>query len=479
MIGVVNGMASCLITALLSASVSETESSENLSPLSLEELLRSVKNTHPELEEADQIVESARAKRFAARGAWDPKMQLRGQWYPLGYYENAQFDAIVRQATPLWGIGIYAGYRIGWGDYPIYKGNLKTLPGGELRAGMDIPLAKDRAIDPNRAEIKRTSKLSKASECKRRTIQLKLGLEAAKSYWAWVASGQELRVQRELLAVAQQRDAGLRDQAELGSIPPIDVVDNQRLVLERQSKLIASQQKFQGATLDLSLYLRDSNQNPVRISENRLPTPDREASGHLTTLKTVVRNVDAEPALRRRPEVCELQQKLAAARVQLRLSRNQRSPQINTQAFVARDIGIGANELAATEFGIGLSVELPLALTQARGNFRSAQAEVNQWNAKYRGLRDRIAIELQSAQVGLEAAYKQIEVAQKQVEAAKTLAEAERHKLIQGASNLVIVNLREIAAADAARQEIEVIARFQYAVAEYLTASGVGVWRNQ
>ncbi|MCA9583589.1 MAG: TolC family protein, partial [Myxococcales bacterium] len=240
-------------------------------PLTLREVLLVVAETHPELEAADQDVEAARGAALAAEGGWDPILRVRGRWSPVGYYDNGQVDAIVQQATPLWGAGLFAGYRLGWGDFPIYKGEQQTLSDGEFRAGVDVPILRDGPIDARRAQIDRTEFLTEAAECERQAKALKVALEASKAYWTWVAAGQEVRVQRDLLAVAQRRDVGLREQANQGSIPPIFVVDNERLVLDRESKLIASVRSFQEATLELSLFLRDSQRMPVRVSEDRVP----------------------------------------------------------------------------------------------------------------------------------------------------------------------------------------------------------------
>lgn len=440
-------------------------------PLTLHEVLLAVDATHPDLEVADRLVDRADAERFAARGSWDPDVRVGTVWAPVGYYDNGQVDALVRQATPAWGLGFFAGYRLGWGTYPVYRGGLQTLSRGEVRAGLDLPLWKDGPIDARRAEIRTTRLRSGAAACERRATRLRVAQRAARAYWRWVASGLEVRIQRNLLAVAETRDAGLRDQAALGSIPPIVVVDNERLVLDRRAKLVEAQQIFQRATLELSLFLRNAGKKPQRAGEGRLPQRIPDA----VSVDLGSEEDDVAHALARRPEACRLDQERAAARVALRLARNQRAPAIDARAFVARDLGSGPAELAPTELGAGLTVEMPLLLRRARGQYRAAQAEVRGLDAQLRGLRDRVAAEVRQARVDLDAARKQVVIARRQVEAARNLADAEREKLREGASDLVVVNLRELAAADAARLEVEALAAYQRARADYLTATGRGL----
>ncbi len=59
-----------------------------------------------------------------------------------------------------------------------------------------------------------------------------------------------------------------------------------------------------------------------------------------------------------------------------------------------------------------------------------------------------------------------------QVERANQLAEAERERLREGASDLVVLNLRELAAAEAANQVIDAHADFERARADFLVATG-------
>jgi outer membrane protein TolC len=439
-------------------------------PLSLPEVLGSVDATHPKLEAAERGVEKATADQLSARGGWDPTLSVRGKWVPVGYYENGTVDTTVRQATPLWGVGVYAGYRLGWGSFPDYRGGQRTLSGGELRAGIDVPLWKDGPIDPRRAGVRTSDALADATRCDMDATQLDLRRRAAGAYWRWVATGQEVRIQRELLSVAEDRDRGLREQAKAGSVPGITVVDNERLVLDRRSKLVDARREFQAATIKLSLYMRDAELKPILADGQRVPAqiPD-------VRLELAPETAEVQDSLSRRPEVCALQRERDAAAIDVRLKRNQRAPSINAQGFVARDLGIGSESLQPVELGVGLSFEMPLALRKARGELKAARAEKSRVDARLRGAMDRVAAEIRTARVELEAAGRQVELAARQVAVAQELADAERDKFREGASNLVIVNLRELAAANSARLEVEARADHQKARADYLSATGRGL----
>ncbi|MCA9656607.1 MAG: TolC family protein [Myxococcales bacterium] len=436
-------------------------------PLELDEVLESVRRTHPGLEGAKRAVDERDALEFAARGGFDPKLAIRGKWAPVGYYPQGQIDALVQQATPVWGIGLYAGYRLGLGSYPIYKGDLRTLSGGELRAGVSVPLWRGGLIDERRAELRKARIAQKGARLRYDAEQLALERDAAKAYWSWVAAGQSLEVAERLLEIAEARDAALRDQVAAGSIPAIVIVDNQRLVLDRKAKVVAAELELQAAALDLSLYLRDDRLRPVRPGRERLPERMPGTRGDLGSLEDAV-----ALALQQRPDALALAADREAAEVEVRLARNQRAPAIDLQAFAARDLGDGPAELRPTELGVGITVEVDLPLRKARGKHRAAQARAGRIDAERRALRDGVEAEVREAWLTVEAAAQRVVLARLQRDAADQLAEAERELLHAGSSDLLDVNLRERAAADAATLEIDALADYHSAHAELAAAVG-------
>lgn len=456
------------LIALLWSWVAGSSAVRAAEPLELQDVLESVEATHPTLESATRDVDEADGLALSARGGFDPTLTIRGRYNPVGYYGNGQVDTMVRQPTPAWGIGVYAGYRLGLGSYPVYKGELQTLSGGELRAGVDVPVWKDGPIDDRRAKIKKSEHALSGARASRDATSLQLAGQAASAYWSWVAAGRRLIIARNLLAIAERRDAGLNEQAVAGAIERIKVVDNRRLVLDRMAKVVEAERAFESAALALSLYYRTGDNEPIRPGEARVPTALPEP------VRPDVPSIDTEvaEAVRRRPDVEALSAKRRASDVDVRLAKNQRAPGVNLQGFVAKDFGAGPPELAPVELGVGVVVEMPLPLRKARGDLRAAKAGRASVDAKLRGLHDKIGAEVRTAYVALQAAEQSVLLAREQVSVAQQLAEAERTRFSEGLSDLVIVNLRELAAAEAATQEVDALADYHRAHAQFLVSTG-------
>ena len=430
--------------------------------------MESVAKTHPTLEQSRTKRDAADGKALAARGGFDPKLALKGKWSPVGYYDTAQLDASIQQATPVWGASVYAGYRFGWGNFPVYKGDLQTREWGELRAGLDIPVWNGGPIDARRAKIATTKARLRGAGAGIDATSLKLQREAADAYWGWVGAGSRLAIAEGLLGLARERQKALDALVDAGAVEEIKKADNERLVLSREAKVVKAKQTLDKAAIDLSLFFRDAQQRPVRPTADQVPpaVPEPAAPSDVALRKGV------DEAWNLRPELRVLDAERDAASVEVRLAKNQRSPDASVQTFVAKDFGPGPAELSPAEFGVGFVLSIPIPLRKARGALQVAKADLAGLDAKVRATRDKVEADVHKAHVALVAAHRAWLLADRQVEVAETLADAERSKFREGASDLVVVNLRELAVADAQVSVIDAATDYQRARAAFVAATG-------
>ena len=111
-------------------------------PLGFEEVLQSVRAHDPRIRQAVAQLRKAESKTTSARGAFDPRLEGDGKILTGAYYDLRQADVELRQPTTLWGSEIFVGYRVGLGvneRWPTYRDD-QTLSGGEVRAGIEVPI---------------------------------------------------------------------------------------------------------------------------------------------------------------------------------------------------------------------------------------------------------------------------------------------------------------------------------------------------
>lgn len=441
------GLGALLITLTVSTrSAAQTQAPE---PIYVEQVLRSVEMHHPQIRAAVARLQRAQGDALSARGAFDPRLKASGDVLTGGYYELRRVDVELLQPTPIWGTDLYAGYRLGLGvedeRFPSYY-PWETLEGGEVRAGIRIPLWRDGVFDPRRAARQRTALLRDAAEDGVAGAQLDLLLRGAESYWRTVAAGQAVGVAEALLQLAETRQEQIEQRQEQGAVARITVLDNERALFDRQRKLVVARRKFAKAAFNLSLFLRNSDGAPVRATEEELPSDIAPPEPPPLQVDDV-----ADTLVSCHPKVRQLQGKLAAARVSRRLARTQVAPEIAADFEVSRDLGDATRNitLPGTNFKAGVLFSMPLPLRKARGKARAASAKVTALEQRLRFLRDRLQAKTRDLATRVRAALERLTVAKDLRSRAEDLAEAERQRFQLGAGTLLTVNIREQAAADA------------------------------
>jgi len=429
-------------------------------PLGFDEVLQSVNAHDPRIRQAAERVRKAEGNTSAARGAFDPRLEGDGKLLTGAYYDLRSADAELRQPTTLWGSEIYVGYRVGRGvneRWPTYRDD-QTLSGGEVRAGIEVPIWRGGLIDPERAARARAVDLEEAADQDLSVTKLDLELAAARAYWSWVSAGQNRRVAQDLLDLAEQRDAQLRRRLQAGSIAKFDVTDNERILLERRAYLVSAERAFEKASFELSLFLRDEKGQPMVAGEERIP--DRVSVEPVEEL-SVERAV--EQVLICHPEVKQARALLEAAEVDQSLARNRVAPEIDALFEYSRDLGqlTGTDldfTLPGNVFEAGVKLSMPLLFRSDRGRASAARAVVAENREKVRFLADQLRARTRDAASAVEAAQERAALTEDVVETAAELAEGERRRFEVGSSNLIFVNLREQQAALARVRYIEAVA---------------------
>jgi outer membrane protein TolC len=439
--------------------------------LELIEVLRSVEKHYPLLAAAVEERALAQARLLSRQGAFDLNFKAKGKLKPEGYYETYEGGALLEQPTTFWGAELFGGYRIGSGDFAIWDGGDQTNDGGEFSVGFRLPLLRDRAIDTRRAQLRKAAIEADAAEPLIRSRLLGFSRDAAFAYWDWVAAGMRVSVARQLVDTAQKRQSQLSRRVERGALPTIDLVDNQRLIVDREVRLISAERTFEQAAIDLALFLRDHEGSPLAIGAERLPQrfpeetrPDSEAVQR-----------DIERAVAQQPILQKLDLEINKLEVELALAKNRTLPGLDVSLAGSQDIGGAAKDPDDKGPGVleaKIEIALPVQRREARGQVAAASARLRQLESERRFARDRIAAEVQKARTALRAAYDQLGATRENVDLARRLRQAEERKLLLGTSNLINVNIRELQAFDAESSLIAAQADYFRALANYRAALG-------
>ena len=442
------------------------------SALRLEQVLRSTRAQHPKVFEALQQASAADGDVLAGLGYFDPTLTAKGEGLPHGDYQNGKGEVALKQRTGLWGLSLVGGWRLGRGDFPIYKKDQSTSSGGEATLGMSLPLLRGGPIDTGRAKLWASRHKRVVAQLGVDQVQLELSRRAAHSYWSWVAAGRRLSIAEDLVRIARTRMKQIVGRVRRGDLPPLEETDNQRAILKREGAAVRARRAFENAAFELSLYYRDARGQPRVAQVGQLP---RAVSRTPSVPKGKMLVADIRYALTHRPEIKALRAKRRVVEVDQRLASNARLPTLDLSARGGYDVGSEPFESRRTEVLLGLTFRFPLLIRAARGALRRARGALGAIDAKSRLLADRVLMQVRDAYSALKAAKESLEIARRELTVAHRVEEAERERFRLGASTLLSVNLREQAAAEAKVRAVDSAAGLKRAMADYLAVTARGL----
>jgi outer membrane protein TolC len=436
-------------------------------PLRLPEVLASVQGRYPPLLIAliEQDIAAGRLRQ--SEGAFDLGFALRAGVVPRGYYDGSSGDVSLEQRLPFWGANLFAGYRRSSGMLADYDKD-RTQRDGEFRAGLRFNLLRDGFIDRPRADLlKARLDLGLVDPFVDRQ-RLDISRAATRAYYGWVIAGQREKVAREQLRVAEERAAGLTEQANKGMLAPIVVTDNERLIVSRQLTVTQSRRRWEAAALELSLFLRGPDDQPILPPNDRLPAalPPEPLPAGVGDVLVV------ESAIERRPELRRIRLVREKVVVDRRLADNATLPNLDLTLGVTRSQGNGPyTDIRREETRAGLELRLPLQRNEALGRRQAADAELRRLDQDLNFVRDRIRVEVRDGWSALQAAQEQLGLARRNVELADVLVAAEQTRFRQGAGDLLALQLREQAALEARFAELSSVSDYFLALADYRAAT--------
>ena len=439
----------------LAAPQADVDSSKT--QLEFDDVIRSVYQTYPLLTAAYYARNIADGQQLSSRGAFDVKLKVASENGPTGFYRTyRQSIGLVR---PTFGGGeLFGGYRIGRGQFQPWYLERQTNDGGEFKAGLALPVVRNRDIDERRAAFWNAGLERQLVEPEIQAQLIEFVQEASYAYWNWVAAGENYHIAERVLELANDRETRIESQVNAGLIDPPELTDNRRLVAERSAKRADAERKLRQTAAKLSLFVRAANGEPVLLGNERLPGfPEAhpEAPEGLES--------DIAAALDNRPELSVLDLTRRQLDVDYRQARNEMLPDVDAVIWGSQDVGAPTSakqDKSQFELEAGLFLDVPIERSKARGKLLSIQGKIAQLTQKRRIVENKIAVDVRSAHAALAAAHENVEQMREAVRLAEDLAARERRNYELGSSDLLKVTLREQYAAESAMKFVD--AQLQY-----------------
>jgi len=288
-------------------------------------------------------------------------------------------------------------------------------------------------------------------------------------YWDFVYAFENVRVQQESLTYAQKALDDAKRQAQVGTVPPIQVVSAQSTVATDQQNLIVAQNNLQLQQLLMKNALSRSIEDPVLAEADVIPTSIMQVPQE----ETVIPIQDLiNDALQQRAELVESRIDLNSRDINNKAVRNAMLPTLDAFAYyggsgVGGDLNSqctfqgnaclpppifhGANSVSyggtlnqlvngtAPDKGIGLSLNIPIRNRLAQSNQVRAQLEYRQAQVRQHQLENQVRIEVRNAQFDVKQNRTAVQAAQSAVDLARQTLDADQQKLKVGLTTQVTI----------------------------------------
>jgi outer membrane protein len=451
----------------------------------------------------------------AARGMWAPSFQSTFQnnsiQRPSANIFTGSQEANFKQDTFQSNIGVqqtlrWGGtYDVGWDSSRSESNNSGNTWRPQLNSSLSFnysqPLIRGWAIDNIRQQLQVSVKNREISEVGLRQTLASTTRTVRNAYWNLAYAVASLSVQQQSLDLAQESLRNTRARVEIGTTPPIDIVEAESEVAAREESVIIAQANIATAEDTLRALVFDPAMPDfwtMRIEPTELP-PFQPT---VVDVEAAVRN-----ALDRRTDLQQTRKSMEATDVNIRFFRNETLPDVTANlnygltalggtrlpssgtgfpgfpvdpnaptgpiekgyASVLRDL-LGVNSPSWTA---SLNISYPIGTSQAEANLARARLQYSQSQTRLKNQQLQV-----STQVRLQA--RNVQTNQQRVQstrAARGLAErrldAEQRKFTAGTSTSFQVFQVQRDLSQARNNELRAILDYNQSVVDFETVQEV------
>jgi outer membrane protein TolC len=271
------------------------------------------------------------------------------------------------------------------------------------------------------------------------------------------------------VALAEKILAENRSRVKAGVLPPIDILEAEVGLTQRQRDLLDAQRAYQDALDQLAVLLNFPQ--GIVVGDDELLAPEVQAG----------EEVGFSAALRNRPDLQQMQREIEKLDIERTVNRNQLLPSLDlTAGYGYSGLGedysddlnsIGSDDL--NSWNIGLSVSYPLGNRVARNDLLKTELHIKGQHARLQQFREEVRNEIRTAVRLLEVNRKKIEVARR----GRELSEEKLRTLLKrkevGLATTRDVLQGEDDLAQARTDQIASLADYNQTVTQYLRVSGL------
>ncbi|MDV6170360.1 TolC family protein [Flavobacterium sp. DG1-102-2] len=405
--------------------------------LSYSEYLGYIKKYHPMVKQANLEISNAQAMLMAARGGFDPKIDVD---YDKKQFKGTEYYSLLNSSfkIPTWyGIEIKAGFDDTSGQY--FNPQSRTPEAGLTSLGISVPLGQGLFINQRMADVREGKLQVQLSDAQRKLKAIEVLYMASEAYFEWKQYHNEAELYKNYYGFASTRFKGVKQLIELGDSPAIDSIEAGITVRSRELNLENAKLKLAKAKLNLSNYLWIEDV-PVELDETVKPEENL-----LETLQETLRtdNMAVEVTnLDTHPKIQSLETKLSMLEINRKLKANLLLPKLNVgYNYISEPTYFDSFNTSDYKFNVNFSI--PVFLRKERGNLKLAKFKIQDTEYELAYQRVELKNKIKAQQTEIESLKKQKSVIDALVKDYTTMLNSEEKLFSFGESSMFLINSRE------------------------------------
>ena len=389
-------------------------------------------------------------------------------------------------------------YDIGWDSTRFSSNSSFATFSPELRSSLALnytqPLLRNWSIDNTRQQVLVTSKNREIADV---TLQQTVAVTTRtvrNSFWDLAYAIASLGVQRQSLDLAEESLRDTKARVEIGTTPPIDIVEAEAEVARRREAVIVAEGQIGDAEDTLRTLVFDPNMPDfwtIKIEPSDLPA-------------FAPINVDTEAAVRnalsRRTDLSQTRKSIEAEDINIRFYRNQTLPDVSASvnyglqglggtqlqrglgpfgpgtgdvlSISQRSYGSVLSDLFANQYPnwtAGLNISYPIGTSSAEANLARTQLEKTQAQTRLRNQELQIATQVRVAAREVMTNQQRVESSRSARQLAERRLEAEQRKFEAGTSTSFLVFQAQRDLSQARNVELQNVLNFHRSVVDLET----------
>lgn len=406
--------------------------------------------------------------------------------------DNLTSQAGVQQLLP-WGGGNYTAF---WNTGRSTTSNIFSTFNPQLSSTLGFnytqPLLRNFTIDATRQQVLVSRKNREISDVQLNQSIAVTSRNVKNAYWDLVFAINNLAVQRQSLQLAQQSFRDNRARVEIGTMAPLDIVQAEAEVAQREESVILAEAAIQTREDTLRALIANPVDQPdfwnTRIEPADLPNFEPIA----VDVEGAVRN-----ALASRTDLATTRKQLEANDISIRYFRNQSMPDVNAlvnySAFglagtrleltpglnpeiisrSPRGFGGALNDIFASDYptwSMQLQVNYPIGSSNAEANLARARLQDSQARKQLQSNELQVTTQIRSLARNVTTNAKRVEATRASRALAEKRLQAEEKKFTAGMTSSFLVIQAQRDLSNARNNELQAIIDYLKSVVDFETA---------